>query len=242
MVVARWKLLLVEGIILTCAVALCATVLLMFYGTGASALREHDNAVLAASRTTIAGNEVIKSVLPPHGSLEVHRGGNITFIAGNGFKLDRWEQRGLRPGSFVFLFGDGSEALRLDPGGETFVRGEKVASNTETFKLFEIWLQTSFITYPSRTTMVPGPIRCDASACHDGTYPNPCFVEEVPVCVGPGLELLNPSWLGWERGRPEPVTVTTPVPGSMPILIYPGPGNVVLAPNNQPATPPVLSK
>lgn len=68
-------------------------------------------------------------------------GGNLILRSGSGYT----EQTPSGPvkhgidGSIIFQYGNGQEALRFDPDGTVMVRGEKVDSNFDIYKLFLEW-------------------------------------------------------------------------------------------------------
>lgn len=48
-----------------------------------------------------------------------------------------------REGGIVFRLADGAEALRFNPDGSVFVRGEQVDDNRAIYEEFEAWLSKS---------------------------------------------------------------------------------------------------
>jgi hypothetical protein len=68
-------------------------------------------------------------------------GGDIIFTPGRGAK------EGLpipgRDGRFVFILADGTEAIRIDPDGRFFVRGEHVTDDREVYDAFRAWVASA---------------------------------------------------------------------------------------------------
>jgi hypothetical protein len=66
------------------------------------------------------------------------KGGDVVFTTGTG--AEDWPD-----GSFIWKLADGTEAMRIDPDGSFFVKGERAATQLEVYEQFKEWLRTSRI-------------------------------------------------------------------------------------------------
>lgn len=80
----------------------------------------------------------------------IGRGGNITFTPG----------RGEPDGSIIFLLANGTEVLRFDHNGKTFVRGNEIAEADDdaiVYVAFRSWLRTAIRGEDMRPDTPPEP-------------------------------------------------------------------------------------
>lgn len=91
----------------------------------------------------IAAQKAVDKILDDHDGMKIEMkgppdGGDIIFTPGKG------DKEGLpipgRDGRIIFMLADGTEALRLDPNGDFFVKGIRVQLDVEVYDAFRSWV------------------------------------------------------------------------------------------------------